>query len=102
MASAFELLDPGALEYASSLGVPATDGGTGPPAGVAGRVRTGQAPSTTLNCSAWTSADPAHTGTQLMLETPSDWNAAGTQHSPWQALTNAGCSSVGHVWCIED
>jgi hypothetical protein len=102
MASAFELLDPGGLEYVSRFGVAAADGGSGPPAGLEGRVRTGQTASTVSNCSAWTSSNPAHTGTHLMLEPSANWNAAGSQHSPWRAVTGRACSQIARVWCIED
>jgi hypothetical protein len=102
MASGFELLDPTALEYATDRGATAADSGSGPLSTLEGRVRTGQAPSTTLNCSAWTSVNAMHNGTQLILASPASWSAASTQHAPWRAETARPCNVPARVWCIED
>jgi hypothetical protein len=101
-ASALELRDTSNLEYALFLGDVETDSGRGPISNNSGWVRTGEAASSTSNCSGWTTDLSGPTGFRVILRPPSDWNLAGTQLSPWQSSAPASCSLPTNVWCIED
>jgi hypothetical protein len=102
MASALELRDTSALEYAIELGDVEGDSGRGPISNNSGWVRTGLASSATENCSNWTSAAAAQTGFKLILRAPANWNVAATQLSPWQASAAGACNLATNVWCVED
>jgi hypothetical protein len=103
MASLWEILDPSRLKYNTGLGAARDDSGQGPPAFLAGWVRTGDGSGNTstpgqANCNAWTSNDASHYGTYAQL--PSDWASAKNIHV-WQ--TNATlCSYSARVWCVQD
>jgi hypothetical protein len=102
-ASALELRDPSALEYAPHLGRSDADSGRGPVSAQSGWVRTGQASSTAENCSAFTSASNLEDGRVIRLLPPQSWGtAAATQLSPWQANATNACNAQRPVWCIED
>jgi hypothetical protein len=120
MASLFELRDPSAIQYDTSLGLSFADSGQGPPRGegVAGNshgwVRTGNASggdtlspdSGEANCNVWTSGSSTIRGTVASPAGP-DWADGSfgfepsTVMSPWTALT-AACNAPHSVWCIQD
>src|SRR5262245_3348328 len=73
MASFWEILDLGDLQYDSSRGFVTPDAGSGPPSVQPGWVRTGYYPYTGnvpggSNCAVWTSNASADNGTSVMLE----------------------------------
>jgi hypothetical protein len=108
MASLFEVLDPGALEYsqdtACERGVPDADLGAGPPTGKRGFIRTGAPASlgdTTpgkVNCGGWTAAGAYGTAVRL----PDDWTTAASAVSPWVAERVTCDDGLTGVWCVED
>jgi hypothetical protein len=102
MASAFELRDTSQLEYFIPLGDAEADSGRGPVSNNSGWVHTGDASSTTTNCSGFTSAAAAQTGYRMILRFPTNWNDPATQLSPWQASAAVACNLATNVWCIED
>jgi hypothetical protein len=103
MASLWEILDTSSLKYNTGLGAARADSGQGPPAQLAGWVRTGYGSGNTstpgqANCNAWTSSSSSHYGTYAQLS--SDWASAKSIHV-W--LTNATlCSYSARVWCVQD
>jgi hypothetical protein len=105
MAALFELLLPGALAYATTLGYqPPVDKGSGPPSGYQGWVRTGwestgSATPGVGNCSYWTSNSASFFGTLVNLQ--QNWNGSGTAIWPWVASSQS-CAGGARVWCIED
>ncbi len=104
MASMWEIFDVSTLEYNTSLGYTATDSGSGPPASIAGWIRTG-VPSFTntvpgnANCSSWTSNNAAHNGTRINLQP--QWATASEFTAPWDATVQA-CGTTSRVWCVEN
>jgi hypothetical protein len=104
MASMWEIFNVGTLEYNRTVGYTATDSGSGPPASIAGWIRTG-VPSFTnavpgnANCSSWTSNNPAHNGTRINLQP--QWAVASEFTSPWDSTIQA-CGTTSRVWCVED
>lgn len=104
MASLWEVFNVSVLEYRPALGYDATDSGSGPPASIAGWIRTG-VPSFTnavagnANCNSWTSNSAAHNGTRVNLQP--QWQTAADFTSPWDSTVQA-CGTTSRVWCIED
>jgi hypothetical protein len=106
MASIFEILNVSNLRYIKDkgFGFISQDSGEGPPAEVAGWVRTGGSKSGagsagTGNCEAWTSDSTGDVGTAAGL--PSQWEAPAVAISPWIAVP-INCSSPTQVWCVQD
>jgi hypothetical protein len=102
MASLWEILDTSNLQYNTTLGVFATDSGSGPPTVWSGWVRTGNGSNngTTAgqaNCNAWTST--SGNGTYVSL--PANWSAASQDIHVWTAAYSS-CGNPGYVWCVED
>jgi hypothetical protein len=118
MASRFELLDVGVLDYDSDAGFTTDDAGAGPPSdtgpydppGSVGWVRTGGASkfreagvktgSASTNCASWSSgsADASGTVAYLADRFTSEGNVPA-------AVWNGGaqpCNNAFHVWCVED
>lgn len=100
-ASFWEVLDTSGLVYDTVLGVLNADGGSGPPAGLEGWVRTGYSANngTTpgqANCNAWGTTDGYGTTVRL----PSDW-IQGAELHVWDVGT-ATCGSPAYIWCVED
>lgn len=80
------------------------DSSLGAPANWWGWIRTGQDASPvntpgTGNCQSWTSTEPDESGTVARLG--SDWEAAASAGSPWQATSRA-CSGIAPVWCVSN
>lgn len=104
MASMWEIFDVSTLEYNTSLGYTATDSGSGPPASIAGWIRTG-VPSFTntvpgnANCNAWSSNNAAHNGTRVNLQP--QWASASEFTAPWDSTVQA-CGTTSRVWCVEN
>jgi hypothetical protein len=113
LAAIWELQDPSALEYNTSLGRTASDGGAGPPAQLTGFgysvpargwVRTGYGAYTggtagRGNCNAWSSDSDAHSGTVVNL--PSDWSAGEQDIGVWNSDVRT-CNTFYRVWCVQD
>jgi len=105
VASIWEILDPGALRYNSVTGVTRGDSGLGPPAGLAGWVRTGfDASNTTgnpagsVNCLAYTTTAGSGTTAQLPVTTRI---SSDSRVGPWEVLSTP-CNTFQRVWCVED
>ena len=103
MASLWEILDTSSLKYNTGLGATQDDSGQGPPAHLAGWVRTGDGSGNTAtpgqaNCNAWASNDPSHYGTYAQLS--SDW-ASAKNIDVWLTYTTL-CSYPARVWCVQD
>lgn len=104
MASLWEIHDVSTLQYDTSLGFTATDSGSGPPASIAGWIRTG-VPSFSntvpgnANCTSWTSNSAAQNGTRVNLQP--QWALAAEFVTPWDATVQA-CGTTSRVWCVED
>ncbi len=104
MASLWEIHDVATLKYDTSRGFSANDSGQGPPASIAGWIRTGVPNFTNTvpgnaNCNSWTSNDAGHNGTRVNLQP--QWALAGEFVVPWDATVLA-CGSTSRVWCVED
>ncbi len=102
-ASLWEIIDPSALRYNTTLGQTKGDSGHGPPAR-SGWVRTGYMSghdgiAGRGNCDAWTSDLFERTGTYAFL--PNMWNAGHEDLLGWAAGGSA-CSNQKGVWCMED
>ena len=110
MASLYEIIDPSALTYDFVNGFTTADSGQGPPAVIAGWVRTGtpaSSPTTPnlaglVNCVAWTDSTASNNGTDVSLLPI--WNlgtiiAGAPLVSPWFGGTNL-CSATLPVWCV--
>ena len=103
MASLWEILDTSNLKYNTGLGAARDDSGQGPPAQLAGWVRTGDGSGSAstpgqANCNAWTSNEASHYGTYAQLS--SNW--ASTENiDVWLTFTTL-CSSSARVWCVQD
>jgi hypothetical protein len=112
-ASIWEIVDPSALEYNTSLGRVGPDSGNGPPTQstgfmysivARGWVRTGYTSSTAGtpgrgNCAAWSSSSSSHSGTVANL--PSDWMGGEQDAGVWNADV-AACDTFIRVWCVQD
>ena len=116
MASLFEIFDPSALVYDTTLGFTSADSGSGPPARVTdpdtgfivvGWIRTGEGTfgagvTGVANCNAWTSNSHSDVGSTSRLS--SNWLDAGhslSTVSPWQPV-NTYCDGTTRVWCVQD
>jgi hypothetical protein len=113
MASVWEMADPSALEYNTTLGQGSSDSGAGPPTAFGrslpplpahGWVRTGFDDSTDgieglASCDAWSSDNGAHWGTVANL--PSSWGSGTEDVGVWNAEVRA-CDWIVRVWCVED
>ena len=106
MASIWEILDPSALKYDTTLGLTRADSGGGPPSGFAGWVRTGWAASAVetlgaANCNGYTSNDATLFGTRVGLG--ANWGTDVSRVSPWVPLTTTcNGSPATKVWCVQD
>lgn len=104
MASMWEIHDVSTLQYDTSIGYAATDSGSGPPASIAGWIRTG-VPSFSntvpgnANCTSWTSSSAAQNGTRVNLQP--QWTTAAEFVAPWDATVQS-CATTSRVWCVED
>jgi hypothetical protein len=105
LASIWEILNPGALRYNSTWGATRGDSGSGPPAGLAGWVRTGYdasnaagSPAGTVNCLAYTTTGGYGTTAQLPVTT---WISSDSRVGPWEVIA-APCNVHQRVWCVED
>lgn len=112
-ASIWEIADPSALEYNTSLGATGTDSGEGPPTQIwffggssvaHGWVRTGYNASSVdtlgqANCSGWGTSDGLAWGTVANL--PSDWTAGEQDIGVWNTEVRT-CNSTLRVWCAQD
>jgi hypothetical protein len=111
-ASIWEIADPSALKYNTSLGQTGTDSGAGPPTmtGVRdpitarGWVRTGFSYSTTgipgqANCGTWLISDGMYWGTTANL--PSDWTGGEQDIGVWNVDVQT-CNESRRVWCVQD
>jgi hypothetical protein len=106
MASLWEILQLGNLQYDSSRGFVTPDAGSGPPSAQPGWVRTGYYPYSDYvaggsNCSVWTSNSSADYGTSVMLEPSWSPNAVSSPISPWHA-GGFSCDSRHAVWCVHN
>ena len=112
-ASIWEIADPSALEYNTTLGLPSPDSGQGPPAAISlfgspfvihGWIRTGYASSTSGvagwgNCGEWSSDDSSDWGTVVNL--PSNWTGGEQDVGVWNTEVRA-CDAYNCVWCVQD
>lgn len=104
MASMWEIFEVSTLKYNTGIGYTATDSGSGPPASIAGWIRTG-VPSFTntvpgnANCSSWTSNSAAHSGTRVNLQP--QWASASEFTAPWDSTVQT-CNATSRVWCVEN
>lgn len=104
VASIWEILDPSALVYDTSLGYTQADSGQGPPSyhWAHGWVRTGYwaadggSAAGIANCQAWTSDSPNYYGT--FIDIRSDWTAT-REVGVWRAFAGA-CNIDRRVWCV--
>ena len=110
MASMWEILDVTQLSYDASRGVTQADSGEGPPAYMAGWIRTGMPSedtvglSGTTNCQAWTSSIKGSAGTQVYLYRSWPWGGEAVSDSriPWWYPGGGNCAVPAQVWCVED
>ncbi len=109
MASMWEIVNPTALSYETTLGAQFAYSGSGPPS-LAGWIRTGQPVSISdvigvANCNAWTTSASNAYGTTANL--PSQWRfdpqIYGGHYftAPWVTATTT-CDQIRPVWCIQD
>lgn len=108
MASLAEIIDPSNLQYDTTLGFTTDDSGLGPPSvyppGIPaeGWIRTGAYSHAGLNCSAWTSSNPAHTGWRIRMESDmTSTDTYGHRIGPWIGA-QVSCGSQIRVWCVQD
>jgi hypothetical protein len=117
MASRFELVDLGLLDYASDVGLTTDDAGYGPPSvaaaygtpGARGWVRTGggsqftdaagAAGSAFTNCALWSSNAHQASGTVAWL-TDRFTTPDGAAVPAWSGGSRP-CDEAYHVWCVE-
>lgn len=106
MASLWEMLDVSNLTYDTDHPDAYTqdDGGSGPPSGWNGWVRTGRNNSGSNsagsgNCLTWTSTDSSYYGTAVRLSAA--WESAPGEIGTWDAGAYQ-CSLSGPVWCAQD
>jgi hypothetical protein len=115
MASRFEILDVGVLDYDAGTGLTTDDSGSGPPSrpsrgepiGPAGWVRTGRpsrfteaspAGSASTNCGAWSSSSHEAYGTIAYL-VDRFGDERGAAVGPWGGEAQS-CDQQFHVWCV--
>jgi hypothetical protein len=112
-ASIWEIADPSALKYETSLGRTATDGGSGPPTRLTGFmysipatgwVRTGFSYSVAsfpgqANCGTWLTNDGMSWGTTANLV--SNWTGGEQDLGPWNIEVRT-CNTALRVWCVQD
>jgi hypothetical protein len=112
-ASIWEIADPSALRYDTSLGLSGPDSGDGPPTATSflnatltarGWVRTGYSYSVTdssgqANCANWLSNYGLYWGSVANLS--SDWTGGGQGFSFWDVGVST-CSTYQRVWCVQD
>jgi hypothetical protein len=106
MASLWEILEPGSLQYDSNRGFVTPDAGSGPPSAQPGWVRTGYYPFSTnvaggANCAVWTSNSSADYGTSVMLDPSWSPDAVTSPIRPWRA-GGFSCDSRHQVWCVHN
>jgi hypothetical protein len=105
MASLWEIFDTSNFQYNTDLGVTNADSGSGPPAAIAGWIRTGGEASAqagfpgSSNCNAYTSDAVGDLGTVVNLDPL--WTFSPLLISPWQP-ENALCNLTMQVWCVQD
>jgi len=114
MASVWEIREPGALDYETTLGATTADSGNGPPTtagigGVAppndfyGWVRNGYLAvgnTAGANCNAYSSNSPSFAGPIIGLYFEIGYSNPSAI-APW-FWTNVTCSQTYRVWCAED
>jgi len=102
MASAWEVHEPSALDYDTTLGYVYSDSGQGPPSTL-GWIRNGS--STTVisdnSCADWTSGASSHVGTLAGPSDPRWWTETATRTGLWKPSSDA-CDQFWRVWCVED
>ena len=113
LASIWELADPSALKYDTSLGLSGQDSGSGPPTAISfmgnpltarGWVRTGFSYSVSdtpgqANCGNWASNNGFYWGTVANL--PSNWTGGGQDIGVWNVGVST-CDTNLRVWCVQD
>ena len=102
MASLFEIHEPGALQYNTTLGFTYSDSGQGLPGQRLGtHRRVGRHYNTPgdANCSSWNSSSSVFFGTAATLVV--SWSLPATQSAPWVVVTNQ-CDNPAQVWCASD
>jgi hypothetical protein len=103
MASLWEILDPSALSYNTTLGYTTDDSGQGPPTTRNGFIRTGYDQSLSGagqgNCNGWTSNTDAGFGTVAWLN--SEWGDTAPSMHVWNTAIGV-CNYARLVWCVED
>jgi hypothetical protein len=112
-ASIWEIADPSALKYNTSLGLFGPDSGGGPPTTISfmgspftarGWVRTGFSYSVSdipgqANCGNWVSNYSFYWGTTANL--PSNWTGGGQDIGVWNVGVST-CDTNLWVWCVQD
>jgi hypothetical protein len=112
-ASIWEITDPSALKYNTSLGLSGPDSGGGPPTVISfmgsplttrGWVRTGFSYSVSdtpgqANCGNWVSNYSFYWGTVANL--PSNWTSSEQDFGVWNVGVNT-CETNLWVWCVQD
>jgi len=111
MASLWEIAVTSDLVYYTTLGLTSADSGSGPPAVIAGWIRTGTIPSFTpassahpglfANCNAYTTNDSFYAGTVIGLPGVWDLPPANPAIAPWGAAVQT-CDQLRPVWCVEN
>jgi hypothetical protein len=105
VASGFKGHDVSVLRHETSLGVTRSDSGEGPPANVAGWIRTGRFALDAFqgvgrdNCNGWAVANQSRSGSTVSLE--SLWDTPGEAIGPFRASIMTRSDDAG-VWCVED
>lgn len=102
-ASLWEMLDVSNLVYTTGIGMSEDDIGGGPPASLAGWVRTGYTANNTstagrANCSAWSSTAGYGTTVELI----SDWTSTTTLDLPPWNVNVHSCALTRPAWCVQD
>ena len=104
MASLWEILEPSALKYNTTLGGTSVDAGSGPPGGIQAWVRTGDTTSNGTNvpgvgnCDLWSSNSVSEYGTVARLK--GNWSTAPDLHA-WDVDVTT-CNWTLYVWCVEN
>jgi hypothetical protein len=112
-ASIWEIADPSTLRYNTTLGLPSSDSGEGPPTAISlfgspvsvhGWVRTGYSFSTSgsigqANCATWLSKYGFYFGTVANL--PSNWTGGEQDVGVWNTEVRT-CDTHSWVWCVQD
>jgi hypothetical protein len=109
-ASLWEIADVSNLEYDTTYGRTTADGVQGPPAAVAGWMRTGRNSGAlagnagVANCNLWTSLIPPAApggGFGTIAALPDDWTAGDHDIGVWEVAVSP-CNAGLPVWCAED